>query len=98
MFGSLRRLSASEAAAIRPRRVDVVTVRSGDTVASLARRMAYSNYQAERFQVLHRLAANSRLTPGQKVKIVTYASRCCAGHGKGGDEIGRGSCREGGWR
>ncbi|WP_246427155.1 M48 family metalloprotease [Sphingopyxis panaciterrulae] len=75
MFGSLRRLSASEAAAIRPRRVDVVTVRSGDTVASLARRMAYSNYQAERFQVLNRLAANSRLTPGQKVKIVTYASR-----------------------
>lgn len=75
MFGSLRRLSASEAAAIRPRRVDVVTVKSGDTVASLARRMAYGNYQAERFQVLNRLAANSRLTPGQKVKIVTYASR-----------------------
>src|SRR3546814_20402719 len=75
MFGSLRRLSVSEAAAIRPRRVDVVTVKRGDTVASLARRMAYSSYQAERFQVLNRLAANSRLTPGQKVKIVTYASR-----------------------
>ena len=75
MFTSLRRLSTSEAAAIRPRRVDVVTVKSGDSVASLARRMAYSDYAAERFQVLNRLAANSRLTPGQKVKIVTYASR-----------------------
>src|SRR3546814_11524254 len=31
MFGSLRRLSVSEAAAIRPRRVDVVTVKRGDT-------------------------------------------------------------------
>ena len=47
----------------------------GDTMASLARRMAYSNYQAERFQVLNRLTASSRLTPGQKVKIVVYASR-----------------------
>jgi predicted Zn-dependent protease len=75
MFTSLRRLSASEAAAIRPRRVDVVTVKSGDTVASLARRMAYSDYPSERFQVLNRLAANSRLTPGQKVKLVVYASR-----------------------
>lgn len=75
MFTSLRRLSASEAAAIRPRRVDVVTVKSGDTVASLARRMAYGDYQAERFQVLNRLAANSRLTAGQKVKLVVYASR-----------------------
>ena len=75
MFTSLRRLSASEAAAIRPRRVDVVTVKSGDTVASLARRMAYSSYQAERFQVLNRLAANSRLTPGQKVKLVVYGLR-----------------------
>ncbi|SKB77772.1 M48 family metalloprotease [Sphingopyxis flava] len=75
MFTSLRRLSASEAAAIKPRRVDVVTVKSGDTLASLARRMAYGDYQAERFQVLNRLAANSRLTPGQKVKLVVYASR-----------------------
>jgi predicted Zn-dependent protease len=75
MFNSVRRLTASDAAAIKPRRVDVVTVGRGDTVASLARRMAYSNYQAERFQVLNRLTATSRLTPGQKVKLVVYASR-----------------------
>ncbi|WP_428683742.1 M48 family metalloprotease [Sphingopyxis sp.] len=75
MFTSVRRLNASEAAAIRPRRVDVVTVARGDTVATLARRMAYSDYQTERFQVLNRLTSSSRLTPGQKVKIVVYASR-----------------------
>lgn len=75
MFNSVRRLSATEAAAIRPRRIDVVTVGRGDTMASLAQRMAYSDYQAERFQVLNRLTATSRLTPGQKVKIVVYANR-----------------------
>lgn len=75
MYNSIRRLSSAEAAAIKPRRIDVVTVGRGDTVATLARRMAYSNYQAERFQVLNRLSATSRLTPGQKVKIVVYASR-----------------------
>ena len=75
MFNSVRRLSAAEAAAIKPRRIDVVTVGRGDTVATLARRMAYSNYQSERFQVLNRLTTTSRLTPGQKVKIVVYASR-----------------------
>jgi predicted Zn-dependent protease len=52
-----------------------VTVGRGDTVATLARRMAYTNYQAERFQVLNRLTASSRLAPGQKVKLVVYASR-----------------------
>lgn len=75
MFNSVRRLSAAEAAAIKPRRIDVVTVGRGDTVATLARRMAYSNFQTERFQVLNRLTASSRLTPGQKVKIVVYAAR-----------------------
>lgn len=75
MYNSVRRLTSAEAAAIRPRRVDVVTVGRGDTVATLARRMAYGTYQTERFQVLNRLTATSRLTPGQKVKIVVYASR-----------------------
>jgi predicted Zn-dependent protease len=75
MINSLTRMSANEAAAIRPRVIDVVTVRSGDTVQSLAGRMAYGNYQIERFLALNSLAANSRLTPGQKVKLVVYGSR-----------------------
>ena len=70
MFRSVQRISASEAAAIKPRRIAVVTARSGDTVRSLANRMAYSDYQLERFLVLNGLTANSTLSTGQKVKLV----------------------------
>lgn len=72
MFGSIRRLSDSEAAAIKPRKVSVVTVRSGDTVQSLAARMAYTDAPLDRFLVLNGLASSAKLTAGQKVKIVTY--------------------------
>ena len=70
MFGSMRRIDAQTAANVIPRVIDVVTVRSGDTVASLASRMAYSSNQAERFRVLNGLDSNESLTAGQKVKIV----------------------------
>ncbi|MET1756171.1 M48 family metalloprotease [Novosphingobium sp. RD2P27] len=72
MFRSVRRISASEAGEIRPRRVSVVTVGAGDTLRSLASRMAYRDAQLERFLVLNGLQSDARLTPGQKVKIVTY--------------------------
>ena len=75
MVNSLRRISAQEAAAIRPRVIDVVTVRPSDTVQSLAARMAYPNFQAERFLSLNGLAANARLVPGQRVKLVVFGSR-----------------------
>ncbi len=70
MFNSMRRISASEAAQVVPRRIQVVTVRSGDTVASLARRMAYTNAQETRFRVLNGLGSGDTLRAGQKVKIV----------------------------
>ena len=69
---SVQRMSAQEAAAIKPRRIDVVTVKAGDTVQSLAGRMAYTDYRLERFLTLNALTQRSRLQPGQKVKIVTY--------------------------
>lgn len=72
MVQSVQRLSPQEAAAIKPRRVDVVTVKAGDTVQSLSRRMAYSDYQLERFLTINALAANASLRPGQRVKIVTW--------------------------
>ena len=52
-----------------------MTGRPGDTVQSLARRMAYRDFQLERFVSLNGLAANSRLIPGQKVKLVVYGAR-----------------------
>jgi predicted Zn-dependent protease len=75
MVQSLSRLSASEAAAIRPRVIDVVTVGRGDTVQTLANRMAYNDLKLERFRVLNGLSANAGVTPGQKVKLVVFGTR-----------------------
>lgn len=72
MFRSIRRLSATEASAVKPRRLSVVTVRSGDTLQSLSARMAYTDRPLERFLVLNGLSSTSRLTPGQKIKLVVY--------------------------
>ncbi|MEO1168322.1 MAG: M48 family metalloprotease [Pseudomonadota bacterium] len=72
MLGSVSRLSASEAAAIRPRVIDVVTVQRGDTISGLASRMAYSNYREERFRVLNALGSSDTLRAGQRVKLVVY--------------------------
>lgn len=70
MFGSMRRIDAQAAANVIPRVIDVVTVRSGDTINSLAQRMAYSDNQVERFRVLNGLTSNESLSAGQKVKLV----------------------------
>ncbi len=70
MFQSMRRISAAEAGAVVPRKLQVVTVTRTDTVASLARRMAYDTAQEERFRVLNALSGTASVTPGQKVKLV----------------------------
>jgi predicted Zn-dependent protease len=75
MVQSIRRVTNAEAAAIRPRIINVVTVRPGDTVQSLASRMAYRSFQLDRFLSLNNLAANSRLVPGQRVKLVVFGNR-----------------------
>ena len=75
MVNSLRRISPQEAAAIRPRIIDVVTVVPGETVRSLANRMAYRDFKLERFLTLNGLDVNSRLVPGQKVKLVVFGAR-----------------------
>ncbi|HEX8380763.1 MAG TPA: M48 family metalloprotease [Allosphingosinicella sp.] len=75
MVQSLNRISASEAAAIRPKVIDVVTVGPRDSVATLAARMAYNDNKEERFRVLNGLASGAALRPGQKVKIVVFGTR-----------------------
>ena len=75
MVDSLRRITPAEAASIRPRVIDVVTVRPGDTVQSLASRMAYRDFQLDRFLTTNGIAAGGRLVPGQKVKLVVYGAR-----------------------
>ncbi|MGC1270355.1 MAG: M48 family metalloprotease [Croceibacterium sp.] len=70
MFNSMRRITAAEAAQVIPRRVDVVTAARGDSVATLARRMAYTDAQEARFRVLNGLSSSDQVVAGQKYKIV----------------------------
>lgn len=70
MFQSMRRISASEASAVVPLRIDVVTVQRGDTISSLARRMAFDDNQELRFRVLNGLGDSNALRAGDKVKLV----------------------------
>ena len=74
MFSSMRRISANEASGVVARRIDVVTAGRNDTVATLARRMAYTDGQEARFRVLNGLSSTATLVPGQQYKIVIRAN------------------------
>lgn len=70
---SFRRLSDTEAAQLRPRTIEVVTVKPGETLQTMASRMAYSDAPLERFLVLNDRDRNQPLRPGERVKLVRYA-------------------------
>lgn len=72
MLRSMRTLTAQEAAALRARVIDIVTVRSGDTAQALANRMAYDDYRLDRFLVLNGREAGQALRAGEQVKVVVY--------------------------
>jgi len=67
---SFRRMSIKEAAAVRPLRLAVITVRPGDTQERLAQRMAVSERPLDTFRVLNGLSPNEPLVPGRKLKLV----------------------------
>jgi predicted Zn-dependent protease len=69
---SLRRLTPQEVAAIRARRIQVVRVAAGDTLQSLANRMAYDDDRMARFLTLNQLAGNATLKAGDRVKLVVW--------------------------
>jgi predicted Zn-dependent protease len=75
MISSIRKITPADAASIRPRVIDVVTVKPGESVQSLSAQMAYRNFQVDRFLSLNGLATNAQLKPGQKVKLVVYGTR-----------------------
>lgn len=72
MFGSMRRLADGEAKDIKNRKVKIVTVQPGDTVASLSAQMAFTDLQQERFRTLNGLIGDAALTAGSQVKIISY--------------------------
>jgi predicted Zn-dependent protease len=67
---SFRRLGAEEAAALKPRRIEIVTMAPGQTVDDLAGRMAVDALPREQFQVLNGLEPGQPLTSGQEVKLI----------------------------
>ncbi len=75
MFDSVRRISPAEAAAIKPRVMNIITLKRGDTWQRLASRMAYRDFQLDRFLSLNGLSATSPVVPGQKVKLVLFGTR-----------------------
>ena len=68
---SFKVLSAAEKAALKPLRIKVVTVRSGDTVGTLSAAMSGVDKKLELFRVLNELAPGANVSPGDKVKIIT---------------------------
>ncbi len=67
---SFSRLSRAEAASLRPLKVRVVTVRSGQTIETFAQRMRGTDIPRQLFVVLNGLKADSALAPGTAVKVV----------------------------
>ena len=72
MIGSLRRLTDAEAAAIRPRVIQVVTARPGDTAQSLSQRMAFNSLRLERFLTINDRDADHPIRPGDQVKLIVF--------------------------
>jgi predicted Zn-dependent protease len=67
---SFRPLSRAEAAEVRPNRVDLYVVRSGDTWQSIAQRAGEGNVKAATLAIMNNSAPNAQPRPGDRIKIV----------------------------
>ena len=67
---SFRKLSAVEAARLKPLRIDIHDVRRGETAGQIAQRMPFGDFRLERFLVLNGLTQNQAWPEGDKVKTV----------------------------
>ncbi|GJD94899.1 M48 family metalloprotease [Methylobacterium iners] len=67
---SLAGVSAGEAGALRPLRIQIVQAAAADSAEDLARRMAVPDRALDRFLVLNGLERGARLRAGQSYKLV----------------------------
>ncbi len=67
-FGSL---SATDRKLAVPRKLHTITVKPGDTVARISKKMAFTEMRQQRFRVLNGLASTATVKSGQQVKIIT---------------------------
>ena len=70
-MNSFRRISPEEAAQVKPLKIGVLTASAGDTIASLAARMVFSDRPEDHFRLLNGLEIGAPLVPGAKYKIIT---------------------------
>ena len=68
---TFRVLDAQERASLKPLRIKVVTVRPGDTVATLAARMEGVDRKLDMFRLINAMSAGATVSAGGKVKIIT---------------------------
>jgi len=67
---SFRFLNENERDALDPLSVYIFTVRAGDTIVSLSRRMSVLRNHEDQFRVLNGLGEDAQLRVGQRVKLV----------------------------
>jgi predicted Zn-dependent protease len=67
---SFRELSAREAAEVRPNRIDLYTVRSGDTWQSIAQGPGKSNVPAAKLAIMNSVSVSEQPQAGDRIKIV----------------------------
>ncbi len=70
MVNSMRTLTPGQSKLIDSLRIDIRTVRSGESVKTLARELPFDVYHEEWFRLLNGLHKGEGVQPGQKVKMV----------------------------
>ncbi|SCB48432.1 M48 family metalloprotease [Rhizobium multihospitium] len=68
---SFRHMTPEEAASLKPLRVRVVTVKSGDTITTLAARMMGTDRKLDLFKLINALPTGATIAPGDRVKIIS---------------------------
>ncbi|MCB1591610.1 MAG: M48 family metalloprotease [Alphaproteobacteria bacterium] len=67
---SFKTMNAADRKRIKPFRISIVRAGPGDTVANMAGRMPFDEFQQERFRVLNAMRADEQVIPGRLYKIV----------------------------
>ncbi len=70
LIGSFRKMAAVEAATIKPLRIKIITVRSGDSISALASQMAVDDYKVELFKVLNGLEDGETFASASGLKLL----------------------------
>ncbi|MDK4739486.1 M48 family metalloprotease [Rhizobium sp. CNPSo 3464] len=68
---SFRHMTPEEASSLKPLRVRVVTVKTGDNITTLAARMMGTDRKLDLFKLINALPTGANVAPGDRVKIIS---------------------------